>query len=202
MAMTQSPLDGDHHDVVVVGGGQAGLSISRHLVCLGIDHIVLEADRVGTEWRNRRWETFCLVTPNWQCDLPGFPYSGADPDGFMTRDEILDYLAAYRTSFPVPLVERVRVTRLAATRHISLAQVFQIETTAGALTAEHVVIASGPYQTPRIPPLAGRLPTDLTQVHSSAGRTDHHQRNREAGPVGRQVIQDLVASHEPVWVRT
>ena len=87
--MTDEGLDGTHRSVVVVGGGQAGLSISRCLVDAGVDHLVLEKNTVGYEWRERRWDTFCLVTPNWQCTLPGFPYQGTDPDGFMVRDEIV-----------------------------------------------------------------------------------------------------------------
>src|SRR5256886_15414438 len=87
------------HTVVVVGGGQAGLAMSWYLCERGIDHVVLERDRVGHEWRERRWDTFCLVTPNWQCRLPGFPYAGTDPDGFMGRAEVVSYLAEYVASF-------------------------------------------------------------------------------------------------------
>ena len=80
MSSTHS-LDGLHRSVVVIGGGQAGLSMSYCLVHRGIDHLVLEREQVGHEWANRRWETFCLVTPNWQCQLPGFGYQGNDPNG-------------------------------------------------------------------------------------------------------------------------
>jgi len=83
---------GAHCSVVIVGGGQAGLSMSYYLTQRNVDHIVLERDRIGYEWRERRWDSFCLVTPNWQCQLPGFPYDGDDPDGFMARDEIVGYL--------------------------------------------------------------------------------------------------------------
>ena len=60
----------------------------------GIDHIVFEKNKVGHEWRERRWDSFCLVTPNWQCQLPGFPYSGGEPFGFMKKDQIVRYLEA------------------------------------------------------------------------------------------------------------
>jgi putative flavoprotein involved in K+ transport len=82
-------LEGVHRSVVIVGGGQAGLSMSYCLTQQGVDHIVLERDRIGHEWRDRRWDSFCLVTPNWQCQLPGYPYAGDDPDGFLVRDEIV-----------------------------------------------------------------------------------------------------------------
>src|ERR1700712_4807395 len=106
-------LDGRSLPVVVIGGGQAGLSMSWQLRRLGIDHAVFERASVGYEWRERRWDSFCLVTPNWQCQLPGFPYAGPDPDGFMLKDEIVGYLEAYAASFDPPLYEGVGVTRLA-----------------------------------------------------------------------------------------
>ena len=75
-----------HHSVAVIGAGQAGLSISWYLARSGIEHVVLEKHRAGHAWRAERWDSFCLVTPNWQCQLPGFPYQGADLQGFMLRD--------------------------------------------------------------------------------------------------------------------
>ena len=85
-------LSGEHRPVIVVGGGQAGLSMSRCLTKRGIDHLVLERSAVAHTWRNERWDTFSLVTPNWQCRLPDFPYSGDDPNGFMIRSQIVEYL--------------------------------------------------------------------------------------------------------------
>ena len=114
IATPRASLDGSHRSVVVVGAGQAGLSMSWWLTRRGLDHVVLEAETAGHEWHDRRWDSFCLVTPNWQCALPGFSYDGADPDGFMVRDQILDYLDRFVASFAPPLVEGVRVTRLRA----------------------------------------------------------------------------------------
>ncbi len=85
----------DRFDVVVIGAGQAGLSVSFELSAAGVSHVVLERGRVGETWRGH-WESFCLVTPNWGCRLPGHPYDGPDPDGFMPRDEIVAYLEALR----------------------------------------------------------------------------------------------------------
>src|SRR5690349_9796654 len=101
-----------HYPVIVVGAGQAGLAMSYCLKRRGIDHLVLERHRLGHAWREQRWDTFCLVTPNWQCRLPGHPYSGADPKGFMKKDEIVRYLEAYAASFEPPLREGVTVTRV------------------------------------------------------------------------------------------
>jgi putative flavoprotein involved in K+ transport len=160
-------LDGRHLPVVVIGGGQAGLSMSYHLQRRGIGHVVLEAQTAGHDWTDRRWDSFCLVTPNWQCRLPGYPYPGGDPDGFMVRDEIAAYLQGYVRRYDFPLAERTTVTRL----HQNSRGQFQVSSTAGTLTADQVVVATGPYQAPRTPRLAERLPEDVTQLHSAAYRS-------------------------------
>src|ERR1700712_4007215 len=126
-----------HHAVAVIGGGQAGLSMSWHLRQRAVDHVVLERDRVGHEWRNRRWDSFCLVTPNWQCRLPGFPYAGEEPDGFIVRDEIVQYLEKFVASFAPPLVEGITATRLRGRADGT----FEVRTDRGTITADQVVIA-------------------------------------------------------------
>ncbi|MET8760722.1 MSMEG_0569 family flavin-dependent oxidoreductase [Lentzea sp. NPDC004782] len=171
-------LAGVHRTVVVVGGGQAGLSTSYCLDRAGIDHVVLERDRPGGEWRNRRWDSFCLVTPNWQCQLPGFPYRGSDPDGFMVRDEIVRYLEDYAKSFDCPLVEGVTAVRLRRREGGG----FRVSTTHGELTADHVVLATGPYQVPLRPRIAERVPADVVQLHSS------EYRNPGALPAGEVLV--------------
>jgi putative flavoprotein involved in K+ transport len=164
--------------VAVVGGGQAGLSMSYCLRRRGVEHVVVEARRVGHEWRERRWDSFCLVTPNWQCKLPGFPYQGDDPDGFMVRDEIVRYLQDYVDFFRPPLVEDVAVTRLRR----GASGVFELTTTAGDFTADQVVVATGPYHTPSVPAAAERLPPGLEQIHSS------RYRNPDALPDGAVLV--------------
>jgi putative flavoprotein involved in K+ transport len=160
-------LEGMHRPVVVVGGGQAGLSMSYCLTQRGIEHIVLERDRVGHEWRDRRWDSFCLVTPNWQCQLPDFPYSGDDPDGFMVREQIVRYIEEYTKYFDPPVVEGVTATRLRRDRQGR----YLVGTSRGELITDQVVLATGPYQVPLIPRLAERLPDGLTQLHSSQYRS-------------------------------
>jgi putative flavoprotein involved in K+ transport len=91
--------------VAVVGGGQAGLSISWYLQESGIRHLVFERNRAMHVWATRRWDSFCLVTPNWQCQLPGHPYDGDDPDGFMMREEILAWLERFKAKVGAPLRE-------------------------------------------------------------------------------------------------
>src|ERR1700674_4641960 len=98
-------------NVVIVGAGQAGLSVSHELAAAGVEHIVLERGRVGETWRGR-WESFCLVIPNWTVQLPGGSYQADDPDGFMPRDDIVGHLTAYAASFGAPVREGVNVSRL------------------------------------------------------------------------------------------
>src|SRR5436853_1342600 len=143
-------------DVVVVGAGQAGLSISHELAHAGIDHVVLERGRVGEAWR-RRWDSFCLVIPNWTVQLPGGRYSGGDPDGFMPKDDIVSHLAGYARSFKAPVREAVNVSALDAGDGGG----FLLRTSAGTLRARQVVLASGGYQEPHRPPAAAQLPASL-----------------------------------------
>ena len=150
-------------NTAVIGGGQAGLAMSYHLKQRGIAHIVLEKRQIAHAWRNQRWDSFCLVTPNWQCQLPGFPYPGSDPHGFMVKDDIVAYVEAYAKAIEAPVREGVAVTRLGRDGQGS----FLLDTTAGALRAENVVLAVGGYHRPKIPRAAERLPAAIVQIHSS-----------------------------------
>ncbi|GLZ00423.1 MSMEG_0569 family flavin-dependent oxidoreductase [Actinoplanes sp. NBRC 103695] len=186
------PKRTDHYSVAVVGGGQAGLAMSWHLRRLGIGHVVFERDRVGHEWRDRRWDSFCLVTPNWQCDLPGFPYQGDDPDGFMVGADVVDHLEKYAASFDPPLAEGVDVTRLRRTR----VGVFDLVTSDGRCTADQVVVATGPYHRPAVPRIAERLPARVVQVHSSQYRNAAQLPDGDVlvvgtGQSGCQIAEDL-----------
>src|SRR5580692_10370826 len=129
-----TPLE-NHFPVIIVGGGQAGLSMSHCLKERAIDHIIFEKQRLAESWRSKRWDTFCLVTPNWQCQLPGHPYSGADPQGFMVKDEIVAYIESYARSFHPPIYEGVTVSRLQ--RNDSDA--FEVTTDMGTFTAGQVI---------------------------------------------------------------
>jgi putative flavoprotein involved in K+ transport len=149
--------------VAVIGGGQAGLAMSHCLKERGIDHVVFEKHRVAHEWRERRWDSFSLVTPNWQCTLPGFHYSGPEPFGFMKKDDIVSYLERYAASFKPPIFEGVAVTGLRKRPDGT----FEIDTTLGACVVDHVVVAVGGYHVPSIPRIAERLPAGLVQLHSS-----------------------------------
>ena len=133
----------DRIEVVVIGAGQAGLAVSRELAHAGVAHVVLERGRVGQTWRGR-WDSFCLVTPNWFLQLPGHPYDGGDPDGFMPRDEIAPYLERYAAGFEAPVREGIDVTSLGPGRDGG----FLLETSAGEIVARTVVLSTGAYQRP------------------------------------------------------
>jgi putative flavoprotein involved in K+ transport len=181
-----------HHTVAVIGGGQAGLSVSWYLTRGGIDHVVFETQRAGHAWRTERWDSFCLVTPNWQCQLPGFPYQGPDPHGFMLRDEIVAYIDAFVASFNPPLREGVTVRHLRGDAQYG----FVLDATDGLHAANAVVIASGGYQTPVIPRCAERIPSDIVQLPSSLYRNPGQLPDGAvlvvgSGQSGCQIAEDL-----------
>jgi putative flavoprotein involved in K+ transport len=155
--------DKTHYAVIVVGGGQAGLAVSYCLKQRGIDHLIFEKQGLAHAWRAQRWDSFCLVTPNWQCQLPGFPYPGNDPHGFMKKDEVVKYVEDYAALFGPPLVEGVAVSRLGRQE----SGVFEISTSLGDYTADQVVVAVGGYHTPTVPRMAERLPEDILQLRST-----------------------------------
>ncbi|MBP0615674.1 MSMEG_0569 family flavin-dependent oxidoreductase [Jiella mangrovi] len=190
--MTSDPAASKHVPVVIVGGGQAGLSVSRHLQKRGIGHVVFERYRRFHSWRENRWDTFCLVTPNWQCRLPDFPYEGGDPDGFMPKDEIVAYLDAFADSFDPPLIEGVAVTRITPT-----GEGYRVETSRGVWTADQVVIANGGYDTPIVPPYAKDLDASIVQIHSRDYRRPSQLPAGATlvvgtGQSGVQIMDDLV----------
>jgi putative flavoprotein involved in K+ transport len=182
----------EHVPVAVVGGGQAGLSVSYYLKKRGIEHLVFEKHSAMHVWNDRRWDSFCLVTPNWQCQLPGHPYDGSDPDGFMKKDEILAYLAGFKTSFEAPLREAVAVLRVSPREDGA----FDVVTSTGEFVADHVVAASGGYTVPIIPRMAERLPASVLQLHSEEYRNPHVLPEGAvlvvgSGQSGAQIAEDL-----------
>jgi putative flavoprotein involved in K+ transport len=163
--------------VVVIGAGQAGLAVSHELAGHGIEHVVLERAQIGQTWRGH-WDSFCLVTPNWTMSLPGFPYTGDDPDGFVPRDEIVAYLERYANSFDAPVRGGVRVDSLEP----GTKDRFLLRTSAGDLNAESVVVCTGAYQRPHRPDVAAGF---SPRVHV-IGTEDY--RNPTALPPGRVLV--------------
>lgn len=189
-------------EAVVVGGGQAGLSASHELRRRGIDHVVLERNEgPGGSWGGR-WESFCLVTINENCRLPGFPYDRDDPEGFMTRDQIVAYLARYAAFFAAPVEYAVDVL---AIRPGSGRDRWLLSTSAGDVTTKNVIVATGPFQWPKLPPWAQLLPARLLQLHSAHYVSPDRLPD---GPVlvvgtgqsGAQIAEELAESGRDVYL--
>lgn len=166
----------DRVEVAIVGGGQAGLSTSRELSRRNVEHLVLERGEIGQTWRDR-WDSFCLVTPNWSVRLPGHPYDGEDPDGYLPRDEIVGYLEGYAAAVRAPVRAGVEVH--AVERR---GDGFVLETSAGGVGARAVVLATGAYQRPYRPAGAATIPADVPTLDL----TDYT--NPGALPSGRVLV--------------
>ncbi|AXH37465.1 MSMEG_0569 family flavin-dependent oxidoreductase (plasmid) [Humibacter sp. BT305] len=196
--------DGAHYPAIVIGGGQAGLSLSKHLVDAGMRHIVIERNEVAHEWRDGRWDNFTLVTPNWHCRLPGYAYDGAEPDGFMKRDEVYAWVRRYADTFDAPVAEHTAVTSVTPIAGGG----FEVVTvgpgkTRATVTADFVTVATGGYHRPVVPAWAAALPERITQLHS------YDYRNADQlpdGPVlvvgsgqsGTQIAEDLMLEDREV----
>lgn len=152
-------------EVVVVGGGQAGLAMSEHLGQRDIPHLVLERNRIAERWRTERWDSLVANGPAWHDRFPSMEFSCA-PDAFAGRDEMVDYLVAYANKIGAPVRTGVEVTRVVPRTGTPR---FLLETSAGPIGAQYVVAATGPFQRPTYP---GLVPADagITQLHSSMYR--------------------------------
>ena len=167
----------EHIDTIIVGGGQGGLSTSYHLLRQEREHVILEqADKAAKAWRER-WDSFTLITPNWTIRLPGAEYQGDDPDGFMARDEVVAYFDEYIERFDLPIRYGIRVTSVEP-----IEAGYLVSTDEAEFEAANVVIATGLYQQPRIPPFSTHLPSAIRQLHSN------EYRNPEALPDGAVLV--------------
>jgi putative flavoprotein involved in K+ transport len=191
-----------HYSTVVIGGGQAGLSASHYLTRHGVDHVVFEKKTVAHKWKSQRWDAFCLVTPNWQCQLPDHPYDGTDPHGFMVRDEIIAYVDRFVRKIDAPVFEHTSVTALERQ-----GDMFRLETSAGSVTADSIVIATSLYSEPATPRAAERLPEDIVQVHTADYRNAAQLPDGGvivvgSGQSGCQIAEDLHLSGRKVHMVT
>jgi len=187
-----------HTHTVVIGGGQAGLSVGYHLAKRGIPFVILDAHpRVGDAWRNR-WDSLRLFTPSRYAGLPGFPFPGRG-DAFLTKDEVADYLESYAQRFHLPVKNGVKVDSLSKEGQ-------RFVTTAGDLRFEsaNVVVAMANYQVPRVPDFARELDPAVVQLHSHDYRNPSQLRDGGVlvvgvGNSGADIGLEVAQSH-PTWM--
>ena len=144
---------------VVVGAGQGGLAMSRCLTERSIDHVVLERTEVASAWRTQRWDSLRLLTPNWQCRLPGWAYEGSDPDGFMTCAQVADFITSYAAAISAPVRTGTSVTSVSRNH-----DGYRVATDQGEWQCETVVLASGAFNKPHVPALADAVPSCVRQL--------------------------------------
>lgn len=146
-------------DVVVIGAGHAGLATSYCLSERSIDHVVFERGEVANSWRKERWDSLKLLTPNWQSRLPGFGYTGNDPDGFMSMPEVIDFIQTYADYSGAPVQTNTKVTSV---RQIDGG--YRVSTDSGDVQAKSVVIASGACNIAVTPKVAESMPADIRSL--------------------------------------
>jgi putative flavoprotein involved in K+ transport len=154
-------VDPKSAEIVIVGGGQAGLALSYHLTALGRAHVVLEQGRTVESWRRQRWDSLRLIAPNWSLVLPGFAYRGDDPEGFMGKDEVVDRLVGYGRTFGAPVHEGVRIVSV---DRDPLDTRFVLRTEGGQIEAATIVLATGALQRPRVPEFAEAISAGIVQL--------------------------------------
>lgn len=183
------------YHTVVIGGGQAGLSVGYHLKRAGLPFVILDAsERTGDAWRNR-WDSLRVFTPARYCDLHGMPFA-APGDYFPTKDEIADYLQEYSLRFELPIMHLIRVEEVSGTP-----DGFRVKADGMQIEAENVVIAMNEFQKPRTPSFASELDEGLFQIHSKDYRRPAQLRNGDAlvvgaGNSGVEIALDLAGEHD------
>jgi putative flavoprotein involved in K+ transport len=192
-----------HHHTVIVGGGQAGLGVSYYLAQKGIEHTVLERGNIGESWKTQRWDSFSLNTPNCFSGLPGDEDRMEDPGAFMSRDEFVDYLQDYAQRFGLPVQTGIAVTRIGNNG----SNTYRVETSAGEMTADNVVIASGCQNRPKVPKVCSEIPASILQVHSGDYKRpdalpDGAVLIAGSGQSGVQIAEDLLEAGRKVYLAT
>jgi len=190
---------------VIIGGGQAGLSLSYYLTQAGREHIVLEkSPEVADAWRNRRWDSFTLVSPNWTFKLPGAEYADSQPDGFMPKSEIVRRFEQYEQENHLPVRYSTEVSRV---EHLPGQYRYRIFTHNKVYESKNVVIATGLYHKVKIPAYADQIPQNIHQIPSDAYR---NPQTLPTGTVlvigsaqsGSQIAEELNAAGRKVYLST
>lgn len=188
-------------DTLVVGGGQAGVAMSEHLGKQGVPHLVLERNRIAEAWRTRRWDSLKANGPAWHDRFPGMNFDNLPPDAFAAKEQVAAYFEAYAKKINAPIRTGVAVKSVMANKN---RPGFTVETSEGSIEAERVVAATGPFQTPVIPPIAPK-DESLMQLHSA----DYHNPEQlpegavmvvGAGSSGVQIAEELMRSGRRVYL--
>jgi putative flavoprotein involved in K+ transport len=187
-------------DVLIVGGGQAGIAMSEHLSDRGIAHLVLERDRLAERWRTCRWDSLVANGPAWHDRFPNLSFEGVDPFAFAPKDRIVSYFEDYARRIRMPVrcgVNVTSVTQLPDGR-------FRAETSAGVIEARSVVAATGPFQKPVIPAVVPES-AGVYQVHSAGYRNPGQLPEGAvlvvgAGASGTQIAEELLAAGRKVYL--
>ena len=189
-----------HHKAVIIGAGQAGLSVSYFLTKAGLPHVAFDKGTVANSW-SERWDSFSLVTPNWSINLPGHPYRGDDPNGFMPRDEFIDYMTQWAVGFDAPIRSGTTVNDI--TQHENG---FALATSAGPVTSQAVIVATSTHQHLKVPAVADCLPAHVTQMHAMSYKNPSQVAADQAvlvvgsGQTGCQIVEDLLRAGRTVYL--
>ncbi|MGB5837049.1 MAG: NAD(P)/FAD-dependent oxidoreductase [Albidovulum sp.] len=188
-------------EVLVVGGGQAGVAMSEHLGNSGVAHLVLERDRIAERWRTERWDSLVANGPAWHDRFPGMVFSGTDPDAFPGKEAVADYFVDYAKQIGAPIRCGVEVTQV---QRNAGRPGFRVETSQGVIEAEFVVAATGPFQRPIMPDV---IPKDagVMQIHSNAYRNPDQLPQGAvlvvgAGSSGGQIADELLRAGRRVYL--
>ena len=188
-------------DTLVVGAGQAGVAMSEHLGRLGVQHLVLERNRIAEAWRTGRWDSLVANGPAWHDRFPGLEFEGLDADAFAGKDQVAAYFETYAKKIDAPIRTGVEVLKVERNEG---RPGFTVQTSTGLIEANQVVVATGPFQRPVIPPIAPQLP-GITQLHSA----DYHNPRQlpegavlvvGAGSSGVQIADELQRAGKQVYL--
>ncbi|AAZ26696.1 flavin-containing monooxygenase [Colwellia psychrerythraea] len=189
-------------DTLVIGAGQAGVAMSEHLSKQDVPHLVLERNRIAEQWRTGRWDSLVANGPAWHDRFPGLEFEEHDPDSFVPKEKIADYLVDYAKKFDAPIRTGIEVKNVERNTN---GQGFIIETSQGTIEAKRVVSATGPFQVPVIPPIAKN--EKITQIHSADYRNPEQLEDGAvlvvgAGSSGVQIADELQRSGRKVFLST
>ncbi len=189
-------------DVVVIGAGHAGLSFSHCLAESSIDHIILERGEIANSWRHERWDSLTLLTPNWQCKVPGCSYSGDDPDGFMAVPELIDFIDEYAAMNSAPVRTHTPVTSVRPD-----GDQYRVVTNDGEWRCRAVILASGACNIPLVPKVSELVPDHIQSItphqYHAPGQLDNAGvMVVGASATGLQLAEEIHQSGRPVTIAT